>query len=207
MPDITPLSLGSSVRRRQEGGTDRVDGYCQGDYDNYVREDLKSRVFVDFEVFMKYVLHVPHDWDTKWKSAIEAIEADPDFKEHHGEYCKLCESETRERRFYEPLMETANAALRVLSRLGFQDIPSGIPHYYHVNDSWKGQGGAMDKADLSLDLVVLHTNCRPSEGENMHRANPLHVLEAKSFDSAICAGTNMPRLVVDGKHATRCFHV
>ncbi|KAF9641844.1 hypothetical protein BDM02DRAFT_3273673, partial [Thelephora ganbajun] len=53
VPDITPLSLGSSIRQRQEGDTDRVEGYKRDDYDDYIREDLKSRVFVDLEVFMK----------------------------------------------------------------------------------------------------------------------------------------------------------
>ena len=204
-PGTTPVSLGTSALRKQDGDTGRVDGYCRGDYDNYVREDLKSRVFVDFEVFMKYVLHAPHDWDTRWKSAIEAIEADPDFKTHHGEYCKRCESETQEKQFYKPLMETANAALHVLSH--FPNLSPGIPKRYHVNDPMKVQGGVMNKTGLSPDLVVLHKDCTPSEGGNIHWANPLHVLEVKPFDSAICDGANMPRLVVDGKHATRCSHV
>jgi len=52
VPGITPQSRGSSVRQRQEGDTDRVDNYNRDDYEEYIREHLKNRVFVDFEVFI-----------------------------------------------------------------------------------------------------------------------------------------------------------
>ena len=52
VPGITPQSRGLSVRQRQEGDTDRVDNYNRDDYEEYIREDLKNRVFVDFKVFI-----------------------------------------------------------------------------------------------------------------------------------------------------------
>jgi len=207
VPDLTPLSLGSSMRQRQEGDTDRVEKFNREDYDDYIREDLRSRVFVDFEVFMKYVLHVPDDWKTAWGPAIEAIKADPDFKGHHEEYCKQCNKYgSQEESFYAPLVNTANAVLDVLSRSTFDGISPKIPQYYHVNDPKKLRGGVFNKFNLSPDLVLLHDECQPSEKEDLHWANPLHILEVKPYDNALCDGTRLPRLVIDGQCAKGSPH-
>jgi len=62
---LTPLTRGSSIQ--QDSITDQADEYDCADYEEYTRGDLCCRVFVDYEVFMKHVLHVPNDWETKWK--------------------------------------------------------------------------------------------------------------------------------------------
>jgi len=202
-PDITPQSLGSSVRQRQEGDTDRVDNYDRDDYEEYIREDLKNRVFVDYEVFMEYVLRVPHDWRTEWKSVIEATKSAPEFKSYHEEYCKYCKNPTTlEVAFYEPLAKTANAVLDVLSRSGLDGLDNGIPQSYHINNPRKLQGGVFNKSNLSPDLVVLHKEYDTAKPNSLHWANALHVLEVKPHDNAICDGEHMPRLVVGGEHAT-----
>ena len=245
VPKNTPSNRGSAARMKQEGDTDRVDGYKRSDYDDYIREDLNSRVFVDFEVFLKSVLHVPHDWKTLWGPAIEAIKADGKFIGHHEKYCDLCGKRgTVEKSFYGPLMETANAVIDVLSRNEFGGISPGSPQHYHVNDPKRLQGGVMNWANLSPDLVVLHKDCtapedsktkdkksnntnntrtkdpgpedtnpgdiRPKDARpkdikpsgGLHWANALHILEVKPYDSAICDGTTIPRLIVDGKHVS-----
>ena len=199
MPDITPLSRGSSMFQRQEGDTDRVDGYTRGDYDEYIREDLQSRVFVDFEVFMKYVLHVPDDWRTRWKEAIKAVKESSKFKDHLKKYSRHCnDSSASEASLYNPLKDSANAVLEVLSQ--FDDISPGIPQRYCVNDPKRLRGGVI--SNLSPDLVVLHKGCERPEGRSLHWANPLHILEVKPSGGAICDGMNMPRLAVNGKRAT-----
>jgi hypothetical protein len=58
-PGITPLSVGTAMRRTQDAGVDKVSKFKRADYDGYIREDLGSRVFVDFEVFIKSVLTSP----------------------------------------------------------------------------------------------------------------------------------------------------
>ena len=201
VPGITPCSRGTSVRSRQEGNTDRVDGYKRDEYDDYVREDLRSRVFIDFEVFMKSVLHVPTDWKEEWKSMIEAVKKDSAFTQFRERYRQCCEdSKSLEEEFYEPLMETANAVLNVLSQLEFPK-DSGIPHRYHVNAPKVVRGGVIDKVGLIPDLVVLHEGREPGGRLGLHWANPLHVLEVKPYDNALCTGVSLPRLVVDGKPA------
>jgi len=121
-PDITPLSLGSSIRQRQEGDTDRVerykredyDDYIREDYDDYIREDLQSRVFVDFEVFMKHVLRVPNDWRTQWGWAIEAVKTDAVFNNHLGEYCRHCDNSSH---WGQGVLETSGNILDTLQAL------------------------------------------------------------------------------------------
>ena len=226
VPKNTPSNRGSAARMKQEGDTDRVEGYKRGDYDDYIREDLNSRVFVDFEVFLKSVLHVPHDWKTLWGPAIEAVKADEKFISHHKQYADLCgDDSTLERSFYTPLMKTADAVLDVVSQSKFEGI-SGIPQRYHVNDPKRLRGGVINWTNLSPDLVVLHKDCSHSEDNKakgtepkdtedsdtkfkspkpsgrFHWANALHILEVKPYDSAICDGTTIPRLIVDGKHAS-----
>jgi len=58
---MTPLSVGAAIHQRQEGDMDQVEKYNQGDHNKYILEDLKNQIFVDFEVFMKHILHVPDD--------------------------------------------------------------------------------------------------------------------------------------------------
>jgi len=200
---VTPTSRGSCVQQKQEGDTDRVFGCDRRDYEQYIREDLSCRVFVDFEVFMKDVLHVPENWKTLWSPAIDAVKTDADFNKHHKKYCKLCEEDgTLEKNFYPPLMETANAVLDVVHWSNFEGIPSEKRQYYHVNDPKHVKGGVMDKRGLSPDLVLLHQD-RPHPGSysdnKLHWVNPLHVLEVKPYDNALCDGNSIPRLAVDGK--------
>ena len=201
-PGPTPPNQGSSSRKGQEGDTDRDEKFAREDYDDYIREDLHSRVFVDLEVFLKSVLHAPNDWKTQWNPAIEKVKANKNFKAHHKEYCQRCEEVgALEAMFYDPLMDTANAVLDVVSRPEFKDIisESGNPQYYQANSTKTLRGGVMSKKNLSPDLVVLPEGPEPAPGKNLHWANALHVLEVKHSDAAICDGMNMPRLIVDGK--------
>ena len=276
VPKNTPSNRGSAARMKQEGDTDRVEGYKRSDYDDYIREDLNNRVFVDFEVFLKSVLHVPHDWKTLWGPMIEAVKADEKFIGHHEKYCDLCGKRgTVEKSFYGPLMETANAVIDILSQNEFGGS-SGSLQRYHVNDPTRLRGGVMNRAHLSPDLVVLHKDCpapekskaknsKPKDTEpedtdhkgidhedvdpedvdpedvdpedvdpedvgpegvdpegadpectkpkgtkpkgtkpsiRLHWANALHILEVKPYDSAICDGNQIPRLIVDGEHVS-----
>ena len=178
IPDTTPLSHGSSMCQSHEGDTDWVEEFDWEDYGNCIREDLRSRVFVDFEVFMKHVLHVPDNWRTSWGPAIEAVKADSDFKRHHEEYCNHCDKiGSQEKTFYGPLMNAANAVLEAVSRSAFDGISSRVPN-----------------------LVVLPKDRQPSEG--LRSENPLRILKFNPYNNSLCDGTRIPRLIVDGEHAT-----
>ena len=155
---------------------------------------------------MEYVLHVPRDWKTKWRPALNAVKADENFKKFH-DYCGLCDNGgTPESHFYPPLVNTANAVLDVVSESDFDDIPSGKHQYYRVNDPYRISGGVMNKSGLSPDLVLLDKDL-PHTNASLHWANPLHVLEVKPHDTAICDGKNMPRLVMNGKCPAGSFRI
>ena len=200
-PDQYSLSHGSSAHQGQESDTDSVEGYTRDDYDDYIREDLRSRVFVDFEVFMKHVLHVPDDWKTKWGPAVDAVKADRNFEQHLEGYGKHCnDSSALDVSFYDPLVDTANAALDVLSR--FNGISLGIPQCCWVNDPKELRGKVFIKTNLFPNMVALYKDCEHPGEESFNWANHLHILEARPFGVALCDGRNMPRLVVNGKRPT-----
>ena len=202
VPSLTPCSRGSGARTKQEGNTDREDRYKCDEYEEYVREDLKSRIFVDFEVFMKSVLHVPDAWKSRWGSMIKAVKDNSEFRELLKMYRKVCDTPgPHETDFYKPLMEIANKVLDLLSECEF-DTHSGIDQRYHVNDPKVLRGGVFNKVGLIPDLVVLHEGRKPGGKPGLHWANPLHILEVKPYDNALCEGTDTARLVVDGKPAT-----
>jgi hypothetical protein len=188
----TPLfSPSSSVER----DADRIDGY---NCDAYVRNDLNSRVFVDFEVFIKSVLHIPHDWKTRWGPAIEAVKVDEKFTRCRQEYCN--ETSSQEEGIYELLMGAVRAVFDVLSASKFSCI-SGTPHYRHAHDLEKDRGEAMDRVHLSPDLVVLRKRRQPTN-KHLRRENTLRIL---TCDGYIYDGKDIPRLVVDGKPVASLF--
>ena len=172
----TPNNRGTSACKKQEGDTDRDEKYTCEEYDCYIREDLGGRVFVDFGVFLKTVLHVPADWETEWRQTIEAVKCSKRFKEHYGRYCEKCEEVgVSEVDFYEPLAETVNAVLEVASASKKDPVP-GHPQRCVVNDPKKLRGGVINMASLSPDLVVLHRNF-PRSGKQIHWANAFYLLE------------------------------
>jgi len=186
-----------------------VDKYHGGDYEDYIHEDVSCRVFVDFEVFMKHVLHVPDDWKTRWRPAIDAIKADATFSEHHEKYCGLCEEKGMlEENFYPRLMEMTDAALNVIFRADFEGIPSEGHQYHPINHPNHAKGGIMNEKGFFPDLILAQEGrCRPDARGSLHLANPLRVLGTKSCDNALCDGMNVPRLVVDGKRARDSFRI
>ena len=205
-PGSTPYSRGSSTFKGQADDMDKDVRYKREDYDDYIREDLHGRVFVGFDAFIRSVLHVPDNWKDVWGPAIAAVKANERFTECHTEYCQRCNQPgLPEKSFYEPFVNTANAVLDVLSGPEFDDTPTITPQYYRVNDPKRLLGGVMNLGNLCPDLLVLHQDCRPPAGDNLHWANPLHVIEVKPYDSTICDGKSIPRLLVGGKCATTPF--
>ena len=193
---LTPMSYGVGMRQKLEDNANWIEKFTREDCEDYICEDLSHRVFVDFEVFMKKVLHVPNNWRSKWGPVITAVKADAKFKKHHKKYRNLCQTGgILKKRLYKPLTKTSNAVLSVASLSKINGIPSELRQFYHINDTKPIDGGAMN---LTPDLVLLHKNLLKHKGL-LHWANPLQVLEVKPHDNALCEGLNMPRLIVDGK--------
>ena len=203
IPSATPTARGTSTRHKQEGDADRFDKYDREEYEEYIKEDLSHRVFVDFEVFLKKALHVPENWRDKWGPTIQAVKANKEFDDLHKAYCKMCDKiGEHEVAFYEPLAQMVNAILDVATSSRFEGKDPEKRQYYHVNNPGHLRGGVMNKVGLSPDLVLLDGDRRPpSSTAPLHWANALHVLEVKPHDNAISDGMTLPRLILNGERA------
>ncbi|KAK0189839.1 hypothetical protein F5146DRAFT_1224837 [Armillaria mellea] len=88
-----------------------------GNFDRYIQEDLKQRVFIHAEHFFPIILHLSPDWrtDDKITKKIQAIKDDPAFQRHMETYVALCkETKPGEKSYYHPYGVMCNSAFDVL---------------------------------------------------------------------------------------------
>ena len=210
----TPFSVGTSILQRLNPDADRVQKYASAKCEQYIAQDFeRHRVFVDMEVFMKSVLHVPKDWRELWGQTIEDIKKDKIFSLAYACYSNQCDTPGgHEWEFYKPLVEMANAILDFSSEPSSDDsVKPTTPQRYLRNDPQRVLRGVMN--DLSPDIVAVHQDFLPHllSGERAKRclsssnltwAQPLQILEVKPWDNALIDGSCMPRLKVDGERAT-----
>ena len=208
-PNPTPPSVGTSTLPKLSLDTYQVSKYDSTRYEQYTAQDFEHhRVFIDIDVFMERVLHVPENWREVWGPAIKKIKLDKAFSSAGSNYSRQCKIEGFEKRFYKPLVDMANAILRCSeSSLGDCVKPRTYQRYL-VNDPQRLSGGIMN--DLSPDIVAVHhdflPHLRPEELKqqeiqrtNISWAHPLQVLEVKPSGGALVDGSCMPRLMVNGK--------
>ena len=219
VPDPTPLTIGSSILHKLQPDTNQAPKYDITKCEQYIIQDFeRHRVFVDIEVFMKRVLHVPENWKKLWGPTIRRIKQDAPFSIAHLNYTHKCETRgIEECEFYGPLVDMGNAILDVSStakspRNNNKSTKPRTPQSYLVNDPQKVLCGVMN--NLSPDIVAVHkhllSRILPEEREKQYLkksiltwAQPLHALEVKPWDNALVDGSCMPRLKVDGEPATR----
>jgi hypothetical protein len=213
VPGTTPLTDGSSVGQSQELDADSVGEYDSTDYENSILQDFeRHRVFVDIEVFMKHVLHVPDDWETRWGSTIERIKVTGSFSALYMKYCAECNIRgVQEKKPYGLLMGMGNAILDVASESPLEESTRPKPRQRHlVSDPNKVPCGITNEAHLTSDLVAVHGDpllhflpegrrTRFLKESYFTRAQLLQPLEVKPLDTALVDGLFMPRLKVDGK--------
>ena len=182
-------------------------------YEQYIVEDFeRHRVFVDIDVFMKQVLHVPKNWKKMWGSSIKKIRSDEAFSIAYDDYCNQCgTSGTNEQRFYEPLVDITNAILDFsIKPTSDKSIQPRTRQRYLRNDPQRVFHGMMN--DLSPDIVAVHADFLPHisseerkerclKESNLTWAQPLQVLEVKPWGNALVDGACMPRLKVNGEWA------
>ena len=212
--DSTPFSVGTSILQKLNPDADRAQKYASAKCEQYIAQDFeRHRVFVDMEVFMKSVLHVPKDWRELWGQTIKDIKKDEVFSLAYACYSDQCNTPgTHESRFYKPLVEMANAILDFSAEPSSDDsVKPTTPQRYLRNDPQRVLRGVMN--DLSPDIVAVHKDFLPhilprERDERRLRlssltwAQPLQILEVKPWDNALIDGLCMPRLKVDGEHTT-----
>jgi len=211
--DSTPISVGTSILQKLRPDTENVAKYDSAKYEQYIAQDFEHhRVFVDIDVFMKNVLHVPDNWKELWGRTIRRIKRDRTFSTAHWDYSRQCGTQgVQEWRFYKPLVDMGNAILDFFGSSPDDCAKPQTPQCYLRNDPKRVLCGAMN--DLSPDLVAVHhdflSHLHPGESDeqrlkrsNLTWAQPLQVLEVKPWDSALVDGSCMPRLKANGKPTT-----
>jgi len=151
------------------------------------------RVFVDIEVFMKNVLHVPDNWKELWGPIIDGIKSHPKFLMAYLDYSHQCDIEGLEERFYGPLVDMTNAILTCCNSSLDHCVWPRICQHYFRNDLKRVLLGAM------TDLYPQGWEKRHIKQTNLSWAHPLRVLEVKPSGGALVDGSFMPRLEVNGK--------
>ena len=116
----SPNSHRSSACETPEDDADQeVIYYHRQDYNGYIRRELYNRVFVDFEVFMKSVLHTPDDWKDIWGLTIAVVKMNGNSMNCHTQYCQKCDQPSlHEKSFYTLFVDTMSAILDALSGSG-----------------------------------------------------------------------------------------
>jgi len=209
-PNQTPMSHGTSTLQKLEHDTDKAQKHDSAKYEQYIAQDFeRHRVFVDIDVFMKNVLHVPKNWKKLWGPTINRIKRNKKFSTPHWEYARKCGAHrTLEEEFYKPLVQMGNAVLDLSESLANKSVKARTPQRYLRNDPRKMSDGVMK--GLSPDVVTVHRdflhNIGPGEmteqrltKSNLSWAQPLQVLEVKPWDNALVDGSHMPRLKVEGE--------
>jgi hypothetical protein len=212
--ESTPVSVGTAIFQKLNPETDQAPKYDSAKYEEYIAQDFeRHRVFVDIDVFMKSVLHVPENWKRLWGQTIRQIRNNKAFLIAYTDYSRECETRGgQEQRFYKPLVDMTNAILDFSTGLSSDDsVKPRTPQRYLRNDPRNILHGVMN--DLSPDIVAVHSGFLPHilPGEKAERrlnesnltwAQPLQVLEVKPWDNALVDGSCMPRLKVNGERAT-----
>jgi hypothetical protein len=204
-PGLTPKSHGTSLFQKQIHASEPSQKYNSSKYEEYIIQDFeRHRIFVDMEVFMKYVLLVPDNWKELWGGTIEEIKRDTTFWIAYSEYIRECKiTGADETRFYEPLVDMSNAILDFSSRRESDDsVKPRTPQRYMRNDPRRATGGVI--GGLSPDIVAVHKEVLPRLPVEGHIAwaQALQALEVKPSDGALIDGSCIPRLIVDGEQAS-----
>ncbi|KAK0475749.1 hypothetical protein IW261DRAFT_1492684 [Armillaria novae-zelandiae] len=89
-----------------------------GHVDEYLQEDLRHRVFMHFDTFLRTIFLLPKAWRKEYKSAIDHVLADEEFGQLLDVYLKkadiLSVAHDREKRLYRPYAKMQNRAIDVL---------------------------------------------------------------------------------------------
>jgi len=208
-PASTPNATGTAILPKLRADTDETTKYDSDKYEEYIVQDFeRHRVFVDIDVFMNVILHIPEDWEDLWKGCIEKIKRDSKFANAALKYTGLCDAQGGlEEVFYEPLVGMANAILNFCESSG---ITPRTPQRYLRNDPSPVLGGMIKQ--LRPDVVAVHHDSFSHLGQHDREqaevglssitwAHPLQVLEVKPWDNALVDGACMPRLKLNGESA------
>ncbi|KAK0218288.1 hypothetical protein EDD85DRAFT_867011 [Armillaria nabsnona] len=142
-PKTTPYNLGAASHRAFHIKYDRKD------YDNFIREDLATRVFIPSDDFLRVILHLPGDWrtDPTITALIEKVKSDEQWKKFWADYAAQC-GQKDESMLYHPHSSLCNRALDLIK----SDSPLEPDIGFYRQDPKVVKG---TNANLSPDVITL----------------------------------------------------
>ena len=180
VPNPTSMSRETPILHESSHSTSHsTEQSPEYDDEDILSEFKHHRVFVDIDVFMETVLHVPENWRELWRRIIMRIKRDETFLVSYWDYRHKCQIQSAEEsRFYRPLVDMANAVLDFLTK---------------------------DPLDVSVKLRTPQRYPRNNpkkthpEGSNFTWADSLQV---ESSGDALDDGSWIPRLKTNGERTT-----
>ena len=199
---------GSSIASKQESDREETKKPTTSTDEQRVIQDFESyQVFVDVEVFMKHVLHVPDNWRQEWADVIREIRRGDSFADAHFAYDAQCKkSGFKEEKFYKPLVGMVNAVFDGLR--SFEKAKQKTRLCRLRNDPKETLDGMM--SELVPDTVAVREDFfeeisekekeeKRSTDTNLPWAHPMQMIELKPGGNLLADGSQMPRLVVNGE--------
>ncbi|KAK0490361.1 hypothetical protein IW261DRAFT_8410 [Armillaria novae-zelandiae] len=181
----TPYAHGSASHsvvelQTQDGQKHKID-----EADAYLKDDLRHRIFIEFETFLVKILHLPDNWRVSLESDIVAVQNDAEYRTLFKGYLDVCNEVgtgiEKERELYRPHTDLCNRVIDVLhgqptSEVGEEDVIRFDPIDPYV------VRGSVVKPDI---VGVLRVLFRTSEGIKAHKfiqtigdkSNPIVVVE------------------------------
>ena len=176
-----------------------VTQYDCAKYEKLIAQDFeRHQDFVDIDVFMERVLHIPGNWEELWGRTVGQIKRDPGFSMTLWEYTRLCGTRgVPEQKFYKHLVDMANTILNIYEPS--DGAKPQIPLRYPRNDRCgtvkdpSPEPAAVHRKSLSHLYLDEHKE-KQLQPSNMMWAQPLQALEVKPGDNTLVDGSCMPRL-------------
>ncbi|KAK0498106.1 hypothetical protein EDD18DRAFT_1156315 [Armillaria luteobubalina] len=84
--NCTPYARGSASHRVVELQTQDGQNHKIDEADAYLKDDLRHRIFIEFETFVINILHLPADWCVSLELDIAAVQKDEKFRASLGAY-------------------------------------------------------------------------------------------------------------------------
>lgn len=223
-PKFTPQAQNGGVRTRFDD-TRLIPKYQCKDYDPFLLEDLKDRVFLDYDKFAERILRVSFPTgstpkapfrteDERVNTLVLKVLQNASFTKHLDAFLAMCRTlGSVEHQLYALHAALCNAALEIIE----DEYPEFPPIRFFRNDPKTVHGGILNVHSLSPDLLAVFRSMFKSSGNaedlsindggpryRMAWAMPVTAAEFKDTDSGMYDGRDGHRLLDAGTFHS-CF--
>ncbi|KAG7444798.1 uncharacterized protein BT62DRAFT_933850 [Guyanagaster necrorhizus] len=206
-PKTTPYNFGAASHRAFHMKYERKD------YDNFIREDLESRVFIPSDDFLRVILHLPRDWrqDSTISALIKKVKADEQWKALWDDYKAECKT-TDETNLYHPHNSLCNRALALIK----DGTRSGPDIGFYRQDPQPVKGSNVDLKPDAITLLLSLFNSSQNNIEDIKTGGPknnigwpqlLQWLEFKLSFTTLDNGRYATRVLTAGKFLCSLMYI